>query len=611
MCGIAGVLYQQRQRRQDHTAAVHHSLQHRGPDAQTTYTSAHGLLHLYHTRLCIIDPSLAAAQPLRYNNRWIICYNGELYNYIELKKQLSGLGHRFFSDGDTEVAAAVWAQWGADGLQKMDGAFAFAVWDEVEETLFLARDRVGEKPLFFYAGADAFYFASQPKALWAMGVPKEVDGAAAFNFLTANLLWNTRNRSQTFFKDIQQLPAGYWLQHKNGEAAQMQWWSPVEEEALAITTENALQELDALLYTSVQRRLRSDVAIGTSLSGGLDSSVVVALCAATGGKQYSHKTFTAHFEGFEKNESGYAAQVARSFGLQHHLVTISGNNVPQLMQQVMAAQDEPVLSASPLAQYVVYEAAKAQGVIVVLDGQGADEAFAGYHKYYRWWWRELYRSNKNNFKKEYNAAQQSGIAEKFSFTDKLAALMPQLATAIAEHRKAKTARSSRFLNDDFAQQHAQDLWYTLPLRPTLASALFHDSFNGPLEHLLRMADRNSMAHGVEVRLPFLSDALLQFAHRLPAPLKIQEGWTKWLLRRWAEDKLPKEIVWRKDKIGFEPPQLLWMQQPAVQKEIERAKEKLVAASVLHPSQLRKAVQPHAAHAAANLDWKIWSLSFLY
>jgi asparagine synthase (glutamine-hydrolysing) len=353
------------------------------------------------------------------------------------------------------------------------------------------------------------------------------------------------------------------------------------------------------------------VAIGTSLSGGLDSSALVALCHTANADQYTHKCFTATFPGYEKDEMKHAALVADTFNITHIPVYIDEKDLTGLMEKASLQNEEPLASASALIQYEVYRRARENGVTVLLDGQGADELFGGYHKYYKWLWQGLYAQNALKSSGELKAARSLGITEPFGTNNKLAALFPHFAAAIQQGRKKRHAFRQTDLNREFAFANKEELAYLLPVKFDLNSALHTDAFGYGLEELLKLADRNSMAHGVEVRLPYLSHGLAEFLFSLPAQFKIKEGWTKWLLRKSAEALLPKEIIWRKDKIGFEPPQKSWMQQSEVQQAIQDAKAVLVDKGVLDKSVLNKKIQPHDAHAAVNKDWRYWSASFLF
>jgi asparagine synthase (glutamine-hydrolysing) len=264
-----------------------------------------------------------------------------------------------------------------------------------------------------------------------------------------------------------------------------------------------------------------------------------------------------------------------------------------------------------LAQYKVYQAAKENGVTVVLDGQGADEILAGYHKYYKWYWQQLYAEKKLKKSGELKAAASLGIKESFGLKNKAMAMFPHFSMAMLQSRKEKKAFHQTDFNREFASQQKRNFYYSLPAESTLNSALFYNTFVYGLDELLRYADRNSMAHAVEVRLPFLNHHLVEFLFTLPADLKIKEGWTKWLLRKSMENFLPKEIVWRKDKIGFEPPQKQWMKNDLVQERIHQAKKILIDKNILNKTVLNKPVTPSDASAANNKDWRYWSASYLF
>jgi len=612
MCGIAGIVSKKgvaAQQIKMGTAALHH----RGPESEGFYFNSDNTVGFGHRRLCIIDLSGAAQQPLIYAGRYTIVYNGELYNYIELREQLIKKGFAFSSKSDTEVVVACYAAFGASCLQHFDGAFAFAIWDEEEKTLFAARDRLGEKPLFYSFENEELVFASEQKALWKMGVQKGVNAAMVYNFLTIDYSSNPYNPSETFYEGVASLPPASFLHYTLPTATLTieKYWQPFIEVDITLGEEQAVEQFINLFSTSVNRRLRADVAIGTSLSGGLDSSAIVAFCKNAGGNSYTHKCFTAAFGGFAKNELPYASLVANTFNLQHTVVSMPEEDIVGLMSEVMYHQEEPILSSSALAQYLVYKAAKQNGVTVLLDGQGADEILGGYHKYFKWYWQELYRQKDLKSSKEIEAAHALGITEPFGIKNKAVALFPQLLFALQKSKKKKDAFQLSSLNRDFAFANKEQFYYSLPAEATLNSALFFNSFQYGLQELLRMADRNSMAHGVEIRLPFLSHQLVEFLFTLPPGFKIKNGWTKWLLRKATENQLPKEIVWRKDKVGFEPPQKKWMENKNVQEAIQSGKELLAKKNVLNARTVSQKIKPHDAHAAENMDWKYWAISFLY
>ena len=299
------------------------------------------------------------------------------------------------------------------------------------------------------------------------------------------------------------------------------------------------------------------------------------------------------------------------FGLEQHLIPIDASDLLNQMDTLMLHQEEPVGSASVLAQYKVYEKAKAAGITVLLDGQGADEILAGYHKYYHWYWQELYAKRALASSGEMEAARALGVNDAFGLKNKVFALFPHFAASLLQNSKARKASRQPHLNSDFVADNKKEFYYSLPAQLDLNGALYFNTFVYGLEELLRYADRNSMAHAVEIRLPFLNHQLVEFLCALPPHLKIHSGWTKWLLRQSVKSILPEQIVWRKDKVGFEPPQKVWMQHPQAQERIQEARKLLVSQNVLSKSVMQQPIAPAEATAANNLDWRYWSASYLF
>jgi asparagine synthase (glutamine-hydrolysing) len=614
MCGIAGILSPNKiNDAQQLIRAATNELTHRGPEQEKYWFNSNGKVALGHKRLCIIDIDHRSNQPFNYSDRYHIIHNGELYNYIELKKELEKNGHHFTTESDTEVIVVAYHVYKNECLQKFDGMFAFAIWDEEEQVLFAARDRFGEKPFFFFYNKEKLLFASEIKALWAAGITKHVNESMLYNYLSIGYTSNPFDPSETFYHEVQKLPAASFLQYNLASHSLIieKYWNIEEPENKKISGGEAIEQFSSLFKESIRKRLRSDVAIGTSLSGGLDSSSIVAICAQQASQNYSHKCFTASFDGFDKSEDGYASLVAKQFGLQHYLIQIDDHDLIKDLDKLMWHQEEPVGSASVVAQYKVYQAAKENGVTVVLDGQGADEILAGYHKYYKWYWQQLYAEKKLKKSGELKAAASLGIKEGFGFKNKAMAIFPHFSMAMLQSRKERNAFHQIDFNREFASQQKKNFYYSLPAESTLNSALFYNTFVYGLDELLRYADRNSMAHAVEVRLPFLNHQLVEFLFTLPPELKIKEGWTKWLLRKSIENLLPEEIVWRKDKIGFEPPQKQWMKNDLVQERIQQSKKILIEKNILDKNVLKKPVIPSDASAADNKDWRYWSASYLF
>lgn len=603
MCGIAGILSADTnrisaQRLQDMTT----SLAHRGPDGEGIWISGSGLAGLGHRRLSIIDLTPAGAQPMHYLDRYTIIHNGELYNHPELRSLLQSKGYTFHSRTDTEVIVASYAHFGPDCLRYFDGMFAFAIWDETEKKLFLARDRFGEKPLFFYHDGDQLLFASELKALWAAGVKKEDNFKMLFNFLTIGYTQNPGDGFETFFRNVSKLPPRSYLMYQplTGVLETAAYWDIEVAQIRSIKEENAVDTFCDLLHASVKRRLRSDVRLGTSLSGGLDSSSVVACILSEQDARVPLPTFSAVFPGFEKDESSYIQLVTQHYSLDNYPVTPTADDLIKDFERLVYHQEEPISSSSIYAQFSVFGLAAGHSVKVLLDGQGADELLAGYHKYYRWYWQELYRSDKKAFALELDAARD--LEDRFTWKNRLAARLPVYAGIYLKKKRSAQQRRSSDLSRDFIRQYGKS-YYDIPHFDKLSGILYHNTFINGMEGLLRYADRSSMAHGIEVRLPFLGHELAEFVFSLPSHFKIREGWTKWLLRRSMEDILPPAITWRKDKTGYEPPQKAWMQDPRLQEYIREARRSLVKAGILNGKVLQKKIQPHDAHAAENKDWR--------
>jgi asparagine synthase (glutamine-hydrolysing) len=605
MCGIAGILSPDPvnisgERLKKMTDAI----AHRGPDGEGAWISESGLEALGHRRLSIIDLSAAAAQPMHYLGRYTIVHNGEIYNYREMRSLLQTKGYYFVSRSDTEVILAAYDHYGPDCLQYFDGMFAFAIWDEKQKELFLARDRFGEKPLFFYRDDGQFLFASEMKALWAAGVKKESNKKLLFNFITLGYTQNPANGFETFFLGISKLPARSFLVY-NAVTLHMEtsvYWDIEMENTHSLKEENAIAQFNGLLSSSVNKRLRSDVPIGTSLSGGLDSSSVVAAILGQQEPPRDLQTFSAIFPGFEKDESSFIKLATDRFSLENHSVSPEAHDLIGDFEKLVYHQEEPFLSSSIYAQFKVFELASRHQVKVLLDGQGADELLAGYHKYYPWYWQELYRNDKRAFAMELKASRESGISERWTWRNKLAAHLPVYSGMFLKKKRMAQQRRNKDLSKNFLQQFGES-YYDIPHFDKLSGILYYNTFMNGLEELLRYADRNSMAHGLEVRLPFLNYELVEFLFSLPSHFKIREGWTKWLLRRSMEGILPREIVWRKDKTGYETPQQIWMRDPVLQDYIHEARRSLVKADILKDSVLPKKIQPLGAHAAENHDWR--------
>ncbi len=589
------------------------ALAHRGPDGEGFWQNEPGNVLFGHRRLAIIDLSEAAAQPMcrNYDNDPLtglsIVYNGEIYNYLELRSALQQKGYHFQTASDTEVILAAYHCYGGACVTHFDGMFAFAIWDEEAQELFAARDRFGEKPFFYTLQQDALLFASEMKAFWAMGLPRLHNLKMLFNFITIGYTDNPARTEETFYTNISKLPPASCLYYTpgTGELAVEKYWDIDSREQVKKITENeAVEKFRHLFHASVSRRLRSDVTIGTSLSGGLDSSSIVAAVRSVAGQQ--PLTFSAVFPGFEKDESAYISLVTGQFGLKNIRTEPRAEDLAAQWQRLFYHQEEPFDSASLFAQFKVFELAKDHDLKVLLDGQGADETLAGYHKYYKWYWQELFQRRKLLRSGELKAAREAGITEPFGFRNIIASLFPEIASVVLEKRYLLHALRQEGLSRDFVDLQSKEAYYALPEIFDLNGALYFNTCMHGLEELLRYADRNSMAHGREVRLPFLDHELVEFLFTLPSSFKIKNSWTKWLLRQAMDQQLPSAITWRRDKTGYEPPQAQWMANPVIHDMIYQARKTLVHENILDPAILQKPIKEAAAYDKDNHDWRYLS-----
>lgn len=615
MCGIAGII-------SPHSSLVEPrrlqamatSLAHRGPASEGFWINDEMTVGFAHRRLSILDLSADANQPFHYLH-YTLVFNGEIYNYIELKDELRKQGYHFTTTTDTEIIPAAYDCWGEECLQHFDGMFAFALFDDKKKTLFIARDRFGEKPLYYYpvyAERGRFQqvvFASEIKALFAASVPKNLNGTMMLNYLALGYVQNPIKKTATFYNNILCLPPGNCLSiiPSAGKIKMRKWYVP-KMNTISINENDAIEQFAFLFVSSVQKRLRSDVPVGTSLSGGLDSSSILAAIhqQKTKGSQWCNAAFTAGFSGFERDETSYSKEVARAFGIDQYIIQPTAEDWAKHWQQLMYFQDEPVQSSSVLTQYLVYQLAKEKGITVLLDGQGADEVLGGYKKYMHWFLQQLLISNRSLFSKEKKLLRQHRFLEQWNFKNYIAAYYPGQTATRLQKRAFDEVKNHNYLNAEFVLRYANEDTLHKPVIKQLEDLLHYNTFTFGLEELLRYADRNSMAHSREIRLPFLQHELVEFLFSLSSTMKIKDGFTKWILRKSMNDLLPKNIVWRTDKIGYEPPQQQWMQNKNIQEMIMESRKKLVQEKVLSEKILLKKTETKGAHEKDNFDFRYMS-----
>lgn len=540
MCGIAGIIKLQPQSVSiDILKKMTDNIAHRGPDGEGQWINDDGNVGLGHRRLAIIDLSSAGAQPMHFLDRYTITFNGEIYNYLELRELLKKKGVIFKTDTDTEVLLALYHLYGPECLSHLDGMWAFAIWDKEKELLFCARDRFGEKPFYYsYKEGEYFIFGSEMKALWAYGIEKKIKKPRLDSYLNHNTLTNNSDFSETFYENILNLEhSHYMVINKSRELEKHRYYDiDWKSQNFNGSLTDAIDEFKRLFINSLSRRCRSDVPVGTSLSGGLDSSSIV--CNMTGLIGIDHitpHTFSARFEGFKKDEGYFIDKVIKKTGVIPHYTWPTGDDMCRDFKKLCWHQEEPFGSSSIYAQYKVQQLAKENNVTVLIDGQGADEILAGYVFFYTEYLRSVHGNNHKHISinDEYHEYTKSFINH------------PEW--------KKSLLRRSNYYYWRHKLSYIKNGGY-----PSLNHFLYEHTMRGGLQELLRYADRNSMAHSREVRLPFLNHELVSFCFSLPDSFKLHMGWTKYIQRKSFEDILPYEIAWRKEKVGFEPPQNEWL-----------------------------------------------------
>jgi asparagine synthase (glutamine-hydrolysing) len=526
-------------------------------------------------RLAILDTSPAGHQPLgSADGRYWIVFNGEIYNYIELRATLQARGYSFRSATDTEVALAAYREWGESCLQYFNGMWALAIWDAAERSLFLARDRLGIKPLHYTFDGATFAFASEIKALvGAQALPFRPDSQAIWRYLASGFLPNTQ-RGETFFGGVRALPPGCWMRVANGTIALRRFWRIDEPDVGTTPRPGDPQEIVAhyrdLFLDAVRLQLRSDVPVGTCLSGGIDSSSIVCAIdrlladgragAAQLGPQ--QQTFSAVYaEERRYNERKYVERVLRATGAAGNFTMPSAEQLLRDAGQLIWHQDEPFQSTSIFAQWCVMRSVRERGVTVLLDGQGADEMLAGYRPFQVFFGDLLRSAGPARMLAEALAAQaRTGAPMAKPAARALLYLLPH-ATARRLRRLIDRNRvDERGINPDLsaaAQRETYEDWLPWEENATLGRHLRTALVETSLPHLLRYEDRSAMAFGVEARVPFLDHRLVELAFGAAAPWRIHRGWTKWVHRAALEPLAPGAIIWRSDKVGFETPEIEW------------------------------------------------------
>jgi asparagine synthase (glutamine-hydrolysing) len=508
MCGIAGIIGDYKSLQLDAMLA---SQCHRGPDSTGRFFDE-GFAALGHNRLAIIDLSPQSNQPfLDSSGRYSLVFNGEIYNYIELKAELQGQ-YTFKTESDTEVLLAAYLVYGAACLQKCNGMFSFAIWDNQDKKLFAARDRFGVKPFYYGLFNNTFYFSSEIKALHAGGIPKEPNE----NVWASYFAYGSYGMpNETFWSAIHQLQGGYFLEYENKKLTLKKWYC-FEEEVVKhsknLTFEQAKAQYVALLKDSINLRFRADVPVGFTISGGLDSSVLLALVNL---KEDDSKinAYTFYTNNLDYDELPWVEQMIAKTNNPLTTVLLQADEVPDLNREMVCQQDEPYGGIPTLAYAKIFEQARKDEVLVLLDGQGMDEQWAGYDYY-----------------TQENERIIQGITDSPFKTNML---------------------SHSFLNK------AEKPVYPKPFEDVILNKQYRDLFYTKIPRALRFNDRISMLFSTELREPFLDYRLVEFAFSLPLDFKIKNGITKLMLREIASEYLDENLVFA-PKRPLQTPQREWL-----------------------------------------------------
>jgi asparagine synthase (glutamine-hydrolysing) len=556
MCGICGFNWTD----PDLAARMMAVQAHRGPDDSGVFADER--VWLGHRRLSIIDLTSAGRQPMASaDGRLQIVYNGEVYNYLELAADLRRLGHTFQTRTDTEVVLQAYQEWGEGCLERFNGMFAFAVYDAPEGKLFLARDRFGIKPLHFRHSGDRFIFASEIKAIleWA-DVPRRPDPLAVYDYLAFNCYNHT---DHTFFDGVTSLLPGECATFdlRGRRLARRRWYAiPLGRPREVRDEREAAARFRDLFFDAIRLRLtRSDVEVGSCLSGGLDSSsIVCSMHHLTDVDARGHQTFSIVFPNTPFDESGYVTDVTNLTGMRSHRRTSSLDRLLDDLERLIYHQDEPFGGPSIFAQWEVMRLARSRGIEVLLDGQGGDELMAGYYFFMGYLMLEYLLAGRPGAA----AAEAVGIVRHHGMmTDPFLAtalfVAPARIKAMLGRRYLKVPLAARFARRMAAESDVPNRMYSrLDLNQALA---YRMTFSLP--QLLREEDRNSMAFSIESRLPLLDHRVVEYLFSLGPEWKVRRGMTKHVLREAMRGILPDRVRLRTYKLGFPTPIVEWLRRP--------------------------------------------------
>ncbi len=621
MCGIAGIFDPRAEAPIDRAkiAAMLAAAPHRGPDGRGTW-SAQGI-GLGHLRLAIIDLAGSPQPMASADGAVMLVFNGEIYNFRELRRELQGHGAVFQTDGDSEVIIAAWQQWGVDCLKRLHGMFAFALYDLRARTLLLARDRLGVKPLFTATLADGTtIFGSELKQLLAHpGLRREIDPLAVEDFMTWGYVPDTRS----ILKGVHKLPAGHYqlLRHGAPPTAPVAWWDISFADRASGSADALGEELRDLLHQAVTSRMTADVPLGAFLSGGVDSSAVVAMMA--GASADPVKTCSIGFDVAALDETAYADRIAAQFHTEHYRRTVDADDFAQV-DRLAAMFDEPFADASALPTWRVCQLAR-EHVTVALSGDGADEAFAGYR-------RQTFHHREDRVRARLPGGVRRGLFGPLGAMwpalgwaprplrakgtlqslamDSETAYARSLSVTRSETRNVLYSDAFRRLRGGYrAETPVIDLMRQAPARSGLDRAQYADLKCYLPGDILTKVDRASMAVSLEAREPLLDHRLIEFAARLPEDLRVRGSTGKWLLKEVMRPTLPHDVLYR-PKMGFVTPIAAWFRGPLAEQARGIAHSGALAATGWFDSRQIAALVDRHQSGQSDTSRTLWQLLML-
>jgi len=592
MCGVTGIInLDNKEASVDLMKAMMLCMKHRGPDDNGIFTD--GNVSIGQVRLSIIDLSSGGHQPMFTNDkRYSIVFNGEIYNYIELREELKGL-YNFNTATDTEVILAAYLIWGEDCINRFNGMWAFAIYDKFEKSVFISRDRYGVKPLYYYQTDDTFIFASEIKALHKVLKNKlSIDNNTVFEYLVYN---RTDQSCNTFVKEIKRLQHGFNIYIKDGTVTQRKWYNLAEK--LATPWEDP-EEYRSVFSSAVGLRLRSDVPVGVCLSGGLDSSAVTSVIL----KDYNRSDLYAFSAVYGKDKHGDESRFINEYRDMPNLTYVypTAETFIEEFDDFLDCHFEPVHTMSIYSQFKVMKEAS-KFVTVALDGQGADEQLAGYHYFFSSYFRELL--NQFRWMRLINEVSQYYKAHNSLFALKYMGfyMMPNALKAYMGSKRNGSLNRDFFNSNNKSSELSQQLYDPESLNESL---LQHFEFK--LEHNLKWNDLNSMYFSVELREPFLDYRLVEKTMAGSAEQKINKGYTKWIFREAMKGVLPEVIRLRQDKVGFDNPSGEWLKSLPMRKVITETlnSDVLKTSGFLNMEECKKRYELHLS-GKLNISNEIW------